>query len=441
MSTHHIIDRRKNQKGKSSGNRRRFIRRVKNHVKEAARKAVRDGDIKSITSSKGRTVNVPVKDLKQHNIRHGDGGVSDRVFPGNKEFAQGDRILRPPQGGGGGGGQDGSPDGEGEDSFTFELTKEEFLDLFFEDLELPDLIKKNITVTETFKYSRAGYVTEGTPARLNILRSLKQSLGRVLALSGPMEDELDELLLELAELEVQLKKKFLSAEIKEDLNNHIAAVKVQIKELEEEIDFVPFVDDVDLRYNFWKKTPQPTTQAAMFCIMDVSASMGEWEKEMSKRFFMLLYLFLTKTYERVEIIFIRHHVQAKEVDEDEFFHSRETGGTTVSPALDLMKEIIIKRYPVDQWNIYGCQASDGDNFPHDTPAAVDVLQRELLHLCQYYAYVEIDRGGGKDSDLWDSYNEVKASHANFDMTVITEAADIYPVFRRLFESKKVSSAK
>ncbi len=437
MPSHHIIDRRENQKGKSSGNRRRFLRRVREHVKRAARDAILDGDIKSINSKKGRKVNIPVKDLEEHHIHHDRGGDSERVFPGNEEYITGDRLRRP-KSGGGKGGPKASKDGDGEDSFTFELTKEEFLDLFFEDLELPDMIKESIKVSETYKYQRSGFVTEGTPARLNILRSMRQAKGRRKALIGPKKKKLKELEeeLELVLFQLRTNDPSISQLVIDGLEKRRIVLEEEIKKLKRKIRAIPFVDDVDLRYNHWKKTPQPTTRAVMFCIMDVSGSMGEWEKEMAKRFFMLLYLFLTKSYEQVELVFIRHHHQAKEVEEDEFFHSKETGGTMVSPALEIMDEVIDKRYPVDSWNIYACQASDGDNWPHDTDVVKEMLNTKILRKVQYYAYVEIDAHGGRDSDLWDTYEGIRAANKNFDMTIINDAKDIYPVFRRLFEKNK-----
>jgi hypothetical protein len=174
----------------------------------------------------------------------------------------------------------------------------------------------------------------------------------------------------------------------------------------------------------------------MFGIMDVSGSMGEWEKEMAKRFFMMLLLFLTCNYERVDIVWIRHHTIASEVDEDEFFHSLDSGGTLVSPALELMKDIIDKRYSPQQWNIFGCQISDGDNFPTDTAHAVEILEKQILPVSRYFAYVEIDQNGGEDSDLWPSYKDLKGRVKNMEMTVIDDVANIYPVFRSLFEKKK-----
>ena len=105
---------------------------------------------------------------------------------------------------------------------------------------------------------------------------------------------------------------------------------------------------------------------------------------------MLLYLFLTRTYERIDVVFIRHHTVAKEVDEEDFFSSRETGGTVVSSALDLMREIILDRYPTANWNIYAAQASDGDNWEDDSPRCRDLLIHGILPLVQYFAYVEIE---------------------------------------------------
>lgn len=424
---HIIIDRRKNDKGKSTPNRRRYVQRVRDQVREAVKDVIRDGNIKDIVDSKGKKVRIPGKGLKQPHFRHdAQGGKTDRVLPGNKEFNQGDRINRPPQDSCGG--KKPSKDGEGEDSFEFNLTREEFLDLFFEDLELPDLVKRSITKVDEYAYRRAGYSVDGTPARMNIVRTVKQSKSRRLALRGPKKRKLKAL---LAELEA------LNALDSLDDAQQARRIEIedQIKVLRKKIKAVPFIDDVDLRYNRWEKVPIPSTQAVMFCLMDVSGSMGEWEKEMSKRFFMLLYLFLVRNYKRVDVVFVRHHSIAKEVDEDEFFHSRETGGTIVSSGLTMIDEIIKDRYPPSQWNIFCCQASDGDNWQGDSTLTQEIMETRILPVCQYYAYVEIDRRGSKDSDLWPYYETLCDKHDNFDMTVITDVNKIYPVFRGLFEKR------
>lgn len=425
---HIIIDRRKNDRGKSTDNRRRFVKRVKDQVKDAVKDTIRSGSIKDMLSNKGKKITIPGRGLNKPNFQHDDqGGVKDRVYPGNKDFTPGDRIKRP-DGGASGRGNKASPDGEDEDAFAFSLTRDEFLDIFFEDLELPDLVQKQITKIEEYVNRRAGFSVDGPPSRLNIVRSMKQAKGRRFALRNPKKKELRALEEQLQQM-LMLPPEHQDADIIEELEKQIAALKRKIKA-------IPFIDDVDLRYNRWEKVPNPTTQAVMFGIMDVSGSMGEWEKEMAKRFFMLLLLFLNYNYERVDIVWIRHHTIASEVDEEEFFYSRESGGTLVSPALQLMSEIIEARYSPSQWNIFGCQISDGDNWPEDTPTAIKLLDDKILPVSRYFAYVEIDRHGGRDSDLWNDYELLKTDNKNLEMTVITNPADIYPVFRSLFEKRK-----
>jgi len=433
---HIIIDRRQNEKGKSSVNRQRFVKRVRDQVREAVKETIREGDIKDIVGQEGKKIRIPGKGLGKPEFHHADtGGVSDKVLPGNDRFTQGDRIDRPPpQGGGGAGGA--SPDGEGDDAFDFHLTREEFLDLFFEDLELPDLVKNSITKIDDYSWKRSGFSVDGNPSRLNVLRSMKQSKGRRIALRLPKKKKIKELEEQLAAIELQIETGNLGEEEVGRLVNQCVEIREEIAKLKRKMKAVPFIDDTDLRYNRWEKVPVPTTQAVMFCIMDVSGSMGEWEKEMAKRFFMLLYLFLVRNYERVDIIFIRHHSIAKEVEEEEFFYSRETGGTLISPALELMKEIVDARYPPTEWNIFACQASDGDNWGEDNHHAVDLLTQKILPISQYYAYVEIDRRGGKDSDIWAPYEQVKAMTNNFEMAVVSDVSEIYPVFRGLFEKRE-----
>jgi uncharacterized protein len=173
----------------------------------------------------------------------------------------------------------------------------------------------------------------------------------------------------------------------------------------------------------------------MFCLMDVSGSMDEARKDIAKRFFILLYLFLRRHYERTDVIFIRHHTQAAEVSEEEFFQSTETGGTVVSSALTLMHQIIEARYPPSEWNIYGAQASDGDNWHHDSSKCRELLTSKLLPLSRYFAYVQVAE---EDQNLWNEYSAVAAAHANFAIRKISSVSDIYPVFRDLF--KKAGTA-
>ena len=171
----------------------------------------------------------------------------------------------------------------------------------------------------------------------------------------------------------------------------------------------------------------------MFCIMDVSGSMDEAKKDIAKRFFILLYLFLTKNYDKIELVFIRHHTSAKEVTEEDFFYSRETGGTVVSSALELLHSIIETRFPPSAWNIYVAQASDGDNWNADSPYCQQLLQEKIMPLLQYFAYVEIMPR--HHQSLWEVYQQLQENYVNFAMQNIDQLNDIYPVFRELFKKK------
>lgn len=417
----HIIDRRLNGKNKSAVNRERFLRRFKAQIKEAVSKAIKGRSITDIDS--GEKVSIPVKDISEPVFHHGKGGMTENVHPGNEEFIRGDRISRPQGGGAGGGGGKASPDGEGEDDFAFELSREEFMNVFFDDLALPNLIKTQLMGIEEMKTVRAGFTNDGTPANINIVRSLRGALSRRIAMGAPTlssineaEEELDELL-----------------ESDDDNQPEVREKRRKLHMLRERLNAIPFIDPFDLRYNNRVKQPKPTSQAVMFCLMDVSGSMDEQKKDMAKRFFILLYLFLQRNYEKIEVVFIRHHTSAVEVSEEDFFHSRESGGTVVSSALNLMKDIVYKRYASSEWNIYAAQASDGDNWDSDSANCARILEEYLLPVCQYYAYIEITEG--EPQNLWYEYLKVKETHKHFAMQKIHGASDIYPVFRELFRKQ------
>lgn len=420
----YIIDRRLNSKNKSAVNRQRFLRRYREQIQKSVSDAISNRSIKDI--DKGGKVSIPTKDIGEPVIYHGDGGHNTRVLPGNKQFSTGDKVDRPQGGGAGGGGKNASNSGEGEDDFSFTLSQEEFLDFMFEGLELPNLIKRQLSGIEEFKKVRGGIANEGQPGRINIVRSLRAANMRRIALTSGKRKRLAELELQLIELDGQKGEK-------KDPEKRQAIIDEMTK-LSHAIKRTPWLDTFDLKYNLQIKQPIPRSKAVMFCIMDVSGSMDQATKDIAKRFFILLYLFLQRNYEKTEIVFIRHHTSAKEVDEDEFFHSRETGGTVVSSALRLMHEIIADRYSPNEWNIYGAQASDGDNWGDDSAVCKDLMNDHLLPLCQYYSYIEItphDRQA-----LWHTYEEICNEHPDkFSLQHIVGVEDIYPVFRELFHKK------
>lgn len=415
-----IIDRRFDSKNKSAVNRQRFMRRFKQQIRKAVSEAIQGRSIRDLEN--GEEVSIPARDLSEPSLHHGKGGIWEQVFSGNDQFSSGDLINRPLGGGAGGSGKGkASNEGEHEDDFVFQLSREEFLELFFEDLELPHLVRTQLAKVTDYKTQRAGFTSDGVPANINIIRSMRGALGRRLALGSPYAGQ-------LRELQQQLDDAL--ARDGED-SADVQALRDEIGLLRAKIDRIPFIDSFDLRYNNRIKVPRPTTQAVMFCLMDVSGSMDEERKSTAKRFFMLLYLFLTRSYEHIEVVFIRHHTVAKEVDEEEFFHSRESGGTVVSSALVLMRDILRERYANGQWNIYGAQASDGDNWDNDSPVCGKLLGNEILPWCQYFAYIEIT--AGEPQNLWREYMKIGGEHDNFAMQRIESPADIYPVFRELFK--------
>jgi hypothetical protein len=416
-----LIDRRQNAGKKSTVNRQRFIRRYKNQIKRAVSDAVGKRSITEI--DKAEQITIPSKDISEPMFHRGKGGHVERILPGNDTFISGDTIKRPDGGDSGGGGGDASNAGEGEDAFVFELSREEFLEIYFEDLELPDLIKKELTRINAFKTVRAGVSTTGIPNNINILRSMKQATGRRVALASPYKKQLKDAEAKLAQL---LEESDPDPSLIKQLQQDCEALKKRVMR-------VPFIDTIDLRYNYRVRVPAPSTQAVMFCVMDVSGSMDEAKKDIAKRFFILLYMFLTKNYEKIELVFIRHHTSAKEVNEEEFFYSRETGGTVVSSALELLNTIIETRYPPQSWNIYVAQASDGDNWNADSPYCQELLQEKIMPLLQYFAYIEIMPR--HHQSLWEVYEQVKETYSNFAMENIDTVADIYPVFRELFKRK------
>ncbi|MEK8031044.1 YeaH/YhbH family protein [Ideonella sp. DXS29W] len=419
-----IIDRRLAGKNKSIGNRERFLRRYKDQIREAVKRAVDGRGIRDL--ERGEEVRIPKKDISEPVFHHGQGGKREMVHPGNKEYVTGDRIQRPKGGGGQGGGKGQASDsGEGEDDFTFTLSKEEFMQVFFEDLALPHLIKTQLADVPEWKTHRAGYSSDGTPNNLHIVRSMRGALSRRIALGGDSRREMHALEARVAEI-----KRFHSDD--PIALREMAEAEKRIAELRGKLAGIPFLDPIDLRFRNRVKVPVPSSKAVMFCLMDVSGSMDEARKDLAKRFFIILYLFLTKHYEKIDLVFIRHHTQAQEVSEEDFFHARETGGTVVSSALELMHDIIKARYNPGEWNIYGAQASDGDNWHHDSGRCRELLAEKLLPACRYYAYVQVAE---EEQNLWEEYARLAETHKQFAMRKAVDAAQIYPVFRDLFKKE------
>ncbi len=421
-----IVDRRLNPKSKSLGNRQRFLRRAKAEIREAIRDSLKSRKVSETENSENVTIRS--KSLREPSFALGrNSGLRDFVLPGNEEYGVGDQIPKP-EGGGGGRGSQGSPDGEGQDEFTFTLTKEEFLDLFFDDLTLPNLIKVQLKDLKAPKLARAGYTTDGPPARLNRTRTMRKSLGRRMALRRPSLAEIERLEAELAAAEAETPR--------DETKTAMLRSKVEFKQRLRRT--IAYIDPIDLAFNRFERVPKPTTQAVMFCLMDASASMTEPLKDLAKRFFMLLHVFLTRYYREVHIVFIRHTSTAAEVDEDTFFRGTETGGTVISTALEEMLKVVRARYSPADWNIYAAQASDGDNFHDDMPRCLDLLNNDILPLCQYFAYIETAHGerfnDTLETPVWRGYMEIAQHRKHFAVRRVAAPEDIFPVFHELFSA-------
>ena len=428
-----IVDRRLDSGGKSLANRQRFLRRAKALVRQAVRKSSQDRSIKDF--DQGGEVEIPLDSMREPRLRQsGSGGHREGLLPGNKKFVQGDTVPKE-QKSGGGSGQDGADDGSGEDSFRFVLTQEEYLELFFEDLELPDLAKQRLASTDAMAWKRAGYSVSGSPANLSLARTMRNSLGRRVALRRPKPEE-------LRRVEDEMDDPNLDDARRDELRALQTTLQRRIKR-------IPFIDPIDIRYRRFKPEPTPVAQAVMFCLMDTSASMTEHMKDLAKRFFALLYIFLRRRYRHVDIVFIRHTHLASEVDEDTFFHSTETGGTVVSSALEEMMRIATARYSRDEWNIYGAQASDGDNSSSDSDKTASLLEQGVLPLCQYFAYLEVGHEQEmahmgflpRQTELWRTYDVVRQKDLGLAMCKVRHRNEIYPVFRDLFERKERTAGK
>jgi uncharacterized sporulation protein YeaH/YhbH (DUF444 family) len=417
-----IVDRRADPPGRGAVNRERFIRRFKDDIKRAADEEFGKRSIKDV--GRGGRISIPGRGLAEPRLTHDDeSGSRDFVLPGNRDYVPGDNIVRPRGGEDDGADGDAAGTGEGTDSFAFALSREEFLALFFDDLELPNLERTRFGEMSMERMRRGGYSREGLPANLLPGMTVRMGIARRIALRGALAERIEELEQECAGAENAARAELLE----------------QIEALRRRREHLPYLEDVDRRYRSRVPTAAPATRAVMLCLMDVSGSMDERKKDLGKRFFALLYLFLERKYGHVDVIFVRHTETAEEVDEQRFFHDPQTGGTLVQPALALAYQIIQARFAGPDWNVYVAQASDGDCTGEDGRQSAAFLAQQLLPLVRYFAYIDIPSSGGwfsRASDLWQSYDAVEGRA--FARRTVRERSDIWPVFRELFARKQAA---
>jgi uncharacterized sporulation protein YeaH/YhbH (DUF444 family) len=420
MST--LIDARHRGRDKSADNRARFLRRFRGLLRTKVAELARQRSIRD--STQGAEIELSPHDISEPRFRHRAGtGSESRVLPGNDRFTRGQKIPRKPQGNGQGQGGKEPGDGDSEDAFRFVLTRDEYLAILFDDLELPRLLRtQQADITET-RMRRAGYTRQGVPGTLAVPRTMKTSLARRIALSGALREQLRVARDTLGGLEKTASNASNASDPRE-----AERLRAHIEELERQLRTVPFLDELDLRYRASVPFQLPRTAAVMICLMDVSSSMDEDLKDIAKRFFLLLYLFLERKYDRVELVFVRHTDDAEECDEREFFHGTKSGGTRVLAGLHKVSEIA-GRYEPENWNLYLAQASDGDAFGDDGARSAQFLSENLRERLRFAVYLGV--GNEENSTLARHYRNV-ADGQFLSMAHATNRDQVYPAFRALF---------
>ena len=420
-----IVDRRPD-KGKSTGNRQRVLKRLEGALRAQvdqliARRKLNDHD-------QAADVTIERKDVKEPSFALDPAsGTSGRIVPGNQHYRVGDKIPRDPGQGQGRGAGSGTGEGEAdeEDVFRFALSREEYLSLLFDELELPVLVKKDLLEIDENRFRRGGVVRYGNPSTVDVARTFKASIGRRVAAEAEFEEAVEA-------AEAALKIAQASA-----VPARVQAAELALAEVRQRGRDIPFLDPVDLRHRSLVEIQSPRTAAVMFCLMDVSSSMDESRKDLAKRFFTLLYLFLSRKYAKVELVFIRHTDQAQEVDEDTFFNGTQAGSTKVLSALAKMREIVRLRYPASHYNIFGAQASDGDSFGADSGESSAFLLSELLPASRYFVYAEVGEGPGHGStSLWSAYRHIVCDH--FNMASVRARDEVYPALAKLFQKEQAA---
>ncbi len=386
---------------RSAEDRRRHRQLVEESIKKNITDIIAEESI--IGQSKNKKIKIPIKSIKEYQFIYGknSGGVGS----GDGSEKRGDKVGEDGSGKSGKGkGQAGND--EGEDIYETEITLEELINYLFEDLDLPDIDKKKMAEIESTKSHRnLGYQRKGIPPRLAKKRSVIEKIKRKQAYKRS-----------------------------HDLNNDVEENNSTGLELEQDNDKrFPFSED-DLRYKRLKETRKKEFNAVVICIMDVSGSMDQTKKYMARSFYFMLYQWIRTKYTNVEVVFVSHTTVAKEVNEQEFFHKGESGGTYISSGYEKALEIIEQRYNPVSWNIYAFHCSDGDNWSEDNKKAVESAQK-LCEVCNLFGYGEIISGYYFSTSTIKTEFQKNINNKNFAVITMTKKEDIFPGLKKLLEKE------
>ncbi len=375
---------------RSASDRRRHKEKIEKAIKEGIHDIVAEESI--IGQDGKKKIKIPVRGIKEYQFIHGTGNGTKGVGSAQGQDIQKGQVVRKPSQKGQGGGSPGKPgDNKGEDYYDVEISLDELAKYLFDDLNLPDLNKKQSDTVMAEKTKRKGYRPKGIRARLSKKETLKNKIRR-----------------------------------------QKQAVKNGTYDPDSEERF-PFHYD-DLKYKHIEVKKKPITNAVIFMIMDVSGSMGKRKKFLARSFFFLLYQFIRYKYQTVDIVFISHTTEAQEVNEDDFFKKASSGGTFISSGLSMAEDIINERYNPSAWNIYTFHCSDGDNWSEDNDKALEKMSY-LSDVSQLAGYIQIKP---EQSSIWGEEMakvfEVLTSNS-FKVCRIKDKSDIWPEFAKLFGGK------
>lgn len=386
-------------KDRSAEDRRRHRELVEESIKKNIGSIIAEESI--IGQNRDKKIKIPIRSIKEYRFIYGKN--TPGVGSGDGSEKKGDKVGSDKQGNKGqGGGQAGN--NEGEDIYETEITLEELVNYLFEDLNLPDIDRKKLADLEAVTIARkSGYQRKGIPPKLAKRRSVIEKIKRRQSVNRSM-------------------KEFEQETGEYDIN----------KQKAEEERF-PFIED-DLRYHRVREDRKRTFNAVVICIMDVSGSMDQTKKYMARSFYFMLYQFIRLKYENVQVAFVAHTTSAKEVNENEFFHRGESGGTYISSGYEKAIEIIEQRYNPANWNIYAFHCSDGDNWTEDNKRAVEYAQK-LCELCNLFGYGEIVPGYYTSNSTIKSEFQKKVKSKNFVIVSMTKKEDVLQALKKLMEKE------
>jgi len=357
--------------------------------REKVREAIRDNIVDIIAEEsiigkdRDRIIKVPIRGIKEYRfiygseapgVGEGDGSASPGQVVGRKK---GDQV----------GPGDRAGDQPGIDYYETEVTLEELIEIMFEDLQLPDLERKRLRELPVMRATkRKGYRQVGIRVRLDKRRTVLAKVRRRIATRRPRPGD-----------------------------GHEGRF--------------PFHED-DLTYRHVVSDVKEESNAVVLCIMDTSGSMDRLKKYLARSFFFLLYQFIRTKYRNVELVFVAHHTEAREVTEEEFFHKGESGGTFISSGYQKALDIIAERYHPSLWNVYAFHCSDGDNWDSDNATALRAAE-DLCGICNLFGYGEIKPLGSRhyESSMLHIFRRLQAE--NFQAVLIERKEDVWPSFKAL----------